>query len=136
MKKFIFVLILMAAFSPLFAQPISEENASDMYYINVPVEKVFPTKEGYIVQYRRGVNQIAAVGIPNAWFTDAGGKAELINLPRGKNWPTLSVFYRKGEFSHVRLYVHRVKGHTTWGSVPQSADVSKYFKDVESIKLF
>jgi hypothetical protein len=135
MKKLIIVLIFMALISPLFAQPISKENSSDMYYVNVPVEKVFPSGKGYIVQYRKGVNEIGAVGIPNEWFTDAAGRAELIVLPPGKNWPTMSVFYKNGEFSHVRLYVHKIKGHQTWGNVPQTADVSKFFTDPEKIKI-
>jgi len=135
MKKLMFGLIILALTAPLFAQPISEENSSDMYYINVPVEKIYPSGKGYIVQYRKGINSIGSVGFPNEWFTDAGGKAELIKLPPGKNWPTMTVFYKKGEFSHVRLYVHRVKGHETWGNVPQTADVSKWFSDPDNIKI-
>ena len=135
MKKLIIVLICAAVISPLFAQDDSRYNSSDIYYTNVSVEKVYPTGQGYIIQYRRGVNQIGTVGIPNEWFTDAASKAELINLPWGNSWPTLSVFYKNGEFSHVRLYVHRAKGHITWGSISQSTDVSRYFVDSDSFKL-
>jgi hypothetical protein len=148
MKKFIIVLIFMALISPVFAQPISKENASDMYYVNVLVEKVFPSTDGYIVQYRRGVNGFAIIGIPNKWFSDTSvvptqfgnapatnSKAELVALPPGRNWPTMSIFYKAGEFSHVRLYVHRLKNHMTWGYVPQGADISKYFTDSDNIKI-
>jgi len=135
MKKLIILLIVGAAISPLFAQPISEANASNMYYVNVPVEKVYPSGKGYIIQYTRGNNTIGTIGIPNAWFTEAASRAELIALPRGRNWPTMSVFYREGEFSHIRLYVHRSKAHQTWGSVPQSADVSKWFEDPDNFKI-
>jgi hypothetical protein len=135
MKKFIVVLIFLAVVSPAFAQRISEENSSNVYYINVPVEKVYPSGQGYIIQYRRAVNQIGTVGIPNEWFTDAAGRAELITLPPGKNWPTMSVFYREGQFSHIRLYVHRWKAHPTWGNVPQAADLSRYFVDPDNVKI-
>ena len=135
MKKLIIVLIFMALLSPVFAQDISERNRSDMYYINVPVERVFPTSRGFIVQYRSGNNQITTIGIPNEWFTAAASRAELIQLPRGPNWPTMSVFYREGEFSHIRLYVHRVRGHQTWGNLPQSADVSRFFSDSDTFEF-
>jgi len=132
MKKLIIFLFFMALITPVFAQ---ENVASDLYYYNVPVEKVYPSGEGYIVQYRKGVNQIGIIGIPNEWFTEAGGKAELMKLPPGRNWPTMSIFYKAGKFSHVRLYVHHKKGHRTWGGIPQGIDVSRYFKDTDSFRI-
>ena len=135
MKKLIIVLIFLAVLSPVFAQTISEQNRSNMFYINVPVEKVYPSGRGFVVQYRKGNTEIGTIGIPNEWFTNAAGKAELINLPRGRNWPTMSVFYRDGEFSHVRLYVHRAKSHNTWGNIPQSTDVSRFFSDPDTFDI-
>jgi len=127
MKKLIIVAIFLALITPVFAQSISEENSSDMYYVNIPVERIYPTGKGYIVQYRKTVG-LGTIGIPNEWFTDAASKAELITLPPGTNWPTITVFYREGEFSHVRLYVHRSRAHPTWSNAPQGADVSRYFE--------
>ena len=157
MKKLIIVLIFLAVISPLFAQNNREE-LPDLYYINVPVEKIYPSGKGYIIQYLKNTGKVATVGIPNEWFVysqsvngepDAGtaaasrqyiaaGKAEIVVLPPGRNWPTLTIFYKNGEFSHVRLYVHKDKGHSTWGNIPQGADVtrySKYFEDTETIKI-
>lgn len=135
MKKITLVLLCGAIVAPLFAQNISQKNSSEYYYVNVSLEKVYPTGPGYVIQYRKGMNETATIGIPNEWFTDAGGKAELITLPPGKNWPTLTIFYKNGEFSHIRLYVHHYKGHRTWGNAPVGADVSRYFKDQDSIKI-
>jgi len=135
MKKLILVLIFAAVISPVFAQTISEHNKSKMYYLNVPVEKIYLSLPGYIVQYRKNDSNIKTIGIPYNWFTDAAGKAEMLLLPPGKNWPTLSVFFLDGEFSHLRLYVHKSKGHQTWGIVPQGADVSKNFQDADNIKF-
>jgi len=134
MKKLIIITVFMALVSPVFAQNNNFSEDANVYYVNVPVERVFPTGKGYIVQYRKGFG-VATIGIPNEWFTDAGSKAELITLPRGANWPTMTVFYREGEFSHVRLYVHNTRSHPTWGNVPQSFDVSKYFEDPDPIVL-
>jgi hypothetical protein len=70
---------------------------------------------------------MAAVGIPNEWFTSAERKAEIVKLPRGANWPYLTVFYRNGEFSHVRLYVHALRTHSTWSVLPNNIDIESYF---------
>ena len=135
MKKLIFILLIFAVFTPISVMGLSEENTSEFYYVNVHMEKIYPTRLGYIVMYRKGINGLATVGIPNEWFTDAASKAEIIYLPRGPNWPSMTIFYHNGEFSHVRLYVHRSKAHQTWGNAPQSADVSRYFQDQDSFKL-
>jgi len=135
MKKLIVVLFFMALITPVFAQDAYGNLPTDMYVYNVTLERVYPTGEGYVVQYRKGVNQIGVIGIPNEWFTEAGGKAEIMRLPPGKNWPSLSVFYKGGKFSHVRLYVHKHRTHITWGSLPQGTDVSRYFKEPDSFSL-
>jgi len=129
MKKIIFLLLVLAAVSPIFAQNNANDNSnSSLYYINVRVERVYPSDEGYIVQYQRSNGLFATIGIPMEWF-DSAGKAELLLLPAGKNWPTMSVFYNEGEFSHVRLYVHRVRAHATWGVIPQGASLSRFFSE-------
>jgi len=136
MKKLLLVLIIGAVISPLFAQDNkSKYNESEMYYKNVTVEKIYPSPKGYIIQYRRGENRIGTVGIPNEWFTDAGGKAEMLKMPPGTNWPSMTIFYKDGNFHHIRLYVHHVKGHSTYGNLPQTADVSKYFSDSDNFTI-
>ena len=151
MKKIIIVLIFLALISPVFAQ--QEEERADrrkadpfyainntrnreenFYYVNVSVERIYPTKEGYVVQYVNSSSDVVAVGIPNEWLTNAAGRAEIVKLPMASDWPTMTVFYVDGKFSHVRLYVHPAKSHLTWGSVPQGADVGKFF-DKESLNL-
>jgi len=132
MKKFIIVLVFLALVSPIFAQSNSEDR---LYYINVTVERIFPSMEGYVIQYRSGSNVIATIGIPIEWFSDAGGRADLIKLSAASDWPTMSIFYVNGQFSHVRLYVHPVKSHHTWGSIPQGTDVARFFGDRESFAL-
>jgi hypothetical protein len=138
MKKISVAVILLAVFalgSPLFAQKISPEKSSEYFYENVSLEKIYPSRGGYVLQYRKGVNGIGRLYVPNEWFTDAAGKAELITLPKGKNWPSLTVYYKEGTFSHLRLYVHRWKGHQTWGNIPLNVSVDQYFENVETIKL-
>ncbi|MDR3021045.1 MAG: hypothetical protein LBU66_09135 [Treponema sp.] len=135
MKKLIIVLILMAVIVPVFAQN-NTTSESKAYYINVPVERIYPSAQGYIIQYRRNATlTLGTIGIPNEWFTDAGGRAEIMKLPRGTNWPSMSIFYNDGEFSHVRLYVHRSKAHVTWGSIPMGIDVSRHFSEPDTFNI-
>lgn len=132
MKKLIFLLILLVFISPVFAQS-NLENPS-LYYVNVSIERIFPSNQGYVIQYRTQ-NGFATIGVPNSWFNDPAGRADMVRLPRGPNWPTMSIFYSDGEFSHVRLYVHAVKSHNTWGSIPQGTDVSRFFPEDESFNI-
>ena len=134
MKKGIFALLLgllICAVPSLYAQRSRE---SEFYYISVPIEKIYMYRTGYIVLYQKGFN-LARVYIPTEWFTNAGGKADLIYLGSGPVWPHLSIFYRDGEFSHVRLYVRRSWDHETWGVVPFHVDLDAYFANIEEVIL-
>jgi len=133
MKKIIIALIFLALVTPVFAQAIN--SSENFYCINVPVEKIYPSHKGYIVQYRAGSATVATIGIPNEWFTDAASCAQLVKLPTASDWPTMSVFYSDGKFSHVRLYTHPAKSHWTWGNIPMGIDVDRFFADKESFKL-
>jgi hypothetical protein len=138
MKKLIIVLVFLSVISPVFAQNNSNNAKKEMpnvYYANVPVEKIYFAGTGYIVQYRRATNQIGTIGIPYTWFTDAGSIAELVKLPKGVNWPNMTVFFKDGNFSHIRLYVHGEKSHQTWGLTPQGSDVSRWFVERDSFKF-
>ncbi|MDR1836372.1 MAG: hypothetical protein LBQ89_01805 [Treponema sp.] len=155
MKKICFLLILLAAISPIFAQSNSGDNSSPdiYYYLNVRIERIYPTSRGFLVRYLKINGDFGIVGIPNEWFIDtqndstetgivgvsslytAAGKAEIINLPLGSDWPSMSVFYADGEFSHVKLYVHRSRNHLTWSYIPQGTDLSRYFTSRESLDI-
>jgi hypothetical protein len=138
MKKLFFAVLVglvLSSAAPLFAQQFSEGHESEFFYVIASIEKIYPYEKGYVIQYRRGVNQMARVYLPMEWFTEAAGKGELVTLPPGKNWPYLAVYYKAGEFSHVRLYIHRSKAHETWGNVPLNVNIDDRFENVETIKL-
>jgi hypothetical protein len=121
----------------LFAQQNSHVfKDSEYYYHNVPIERIFAHRLGFIVLYRTGkLQQFARTFIPEEWFREAGGRAELIRLGSGSEWPSMTVFYKDGEFSHVRLRVRRHRGHETWGVVPLSASIDDLFQDIEEVRL-
>jgi hypothetical protein len=140
MKKFLVILILAAVLGgimPVIAQQNTQAatKESEYYYVNVPVEKIYPYRKGYVVAYRKGVNQLARAYLPVEWFTDAAGTGELIYIGPGTAWPYLTVYYKNGEFSHVRLYARRDRGHSTWGNVPLSVNIDDQFENIEDLKL-
>jgi hypothetical protein len=119
----------------VFAAENREKNESEYYYVNITLEKIWPYRKGYIVQYRKGLNRVGRLYLPSEWFSDSAGKGEIISLPSGQSWPTLSVYYKSGEFSHVRLYVHRWQSHATWGSVSQTVNIDSNFDNIETLKI-
>ena len=137
MKKMFFAIVVcfvLSAAAPLFAQKISEGRESKHYYVRVDLEKIYPYRKGYIVQYRKGVNQMGRTYIPYDWFTAADGKGSLVTV-EGKTWPSMTVFYNEGKFDRVALYVHRSKGHTTWGSVPVTVNIDDKFENIEELQI-
>lgn len=131
---FIFLFALVLSVLPAAAQNISADKESDYYYVNTTIEKIFPYRKGYVVQYRRSLTTFGRVYLPVEWFTDAASKGELIRLSPGKEWPSLTIYYKDGEFSHVRLYV-RPNTHESWGSIPLNVDLDSYFEDVNDVRL-
>ena len=139
LRVIIFLLILFCV-TPLFAQTdksnegrsssgILKENESEYYYYNIQLERVYAHNKGYVVVYRKGVNQMARALIPFSWFTGPDGKADLIEIGSGQLWPYISAYYKNGEFSHLRMYVRKERGHVTWGTVPSTVNIDSYFED-------
>ena len=138
MKKTLLAVLLgliLSGGAALYAQESKSYKESEFYYYSVPIERIYLYRNGYIVMYRKGVNQMARTYIPMDWFTDPTGKADLIKLGTGKAWPYLTVYYKAGEFSHIRLYVSRSQSHETWAVVPLNVNMDEYFQDIESIDL-
>jgi hypothetical protein len=140
MKKicfFIAVVIALVTVVPVFAQDVAARK-SEQYYVNVPIERIYPYRKGYVVAYRDNIDDVLYTYIPYDWFTTIGGKGDIITLSSGTSWPYLAVFYKNGAFDHVRLYIRKESTHPSWGSVlrdvniddrfdPEAADLKLYF---------
>jgi hypothetical protein len=136
-KKILFIatlFLIVAGIIPVAAQSMAGANEG-LYSVTVSLEKIYPYRKGYVVKYRKGMTQTVDAYLPIDWFHGTGSKADLILLGSGTDWPHLTVFYKDGEFSHIRLYVRRERGHETWGDVPLNVDIDDRFENVESIKL-
>ncbi|MDR0495283.1 MAG: hypothetical protein LBG95_06630 [Treponema sp.] len=139
MKKLIVAVIFAVFFvvaAAVFAQNNNpqEKTEGEVYYKNISLEKIYPYRNGYVVQYRQGF-VLARTYLPMEWFISSAGKGEIITLSKGTGWPSLSVFYRDGEFSHVRLYVHHSPSHQTWGVIPQNINLDDRFENIEKLDI-
>ena len=137
MKRIFLVVILITLLqgTHLFAQVIPKDMESEFYYYNFTIEKIYTHRLGYMVAYRNGGSRLVRTFVPLDWFNTIGGKGETIFLGSGKEWPSMIVYYKNGEFSHVRLRLRRSRAHETWGVVPLNLDFDRFFKDIEEVKL-
>ena len=138
MKKIILLFVL-AVFIPgafLFAQqtPAGVENQPTYHYWNFTIERVYMYRLGYIVVYRSG-NRLVRTFIPHSWFSDIGGRGDIFFIRSGRQWPSMSVFFKDGEFSHVRLRLRHNRHHQTWRLVPSGINLDEYFRDIEEVRL-
>ena len=137
MKKFFLVVILAILLqgTHLFAQVIPKEMESEFYFFNFSVEKVYTHRLGYLIVYRNSGNRIVRTYAPLEWFNTIGGKGEIVYLGSGSEWPSMIVYYKNGEFSHLRLRLRRARAHETWGVIPLNANIDGYFKNIEEVDL-
>ena len=138
-KALIFTILLSVAagLAPLAAQQAasSSSGVEGSYAITVSLERVYPYRKGYVVKYTRGLGKTSDAYLPIEWFQGTGNKGDLILLGSGTDWPHMTVFYKDGQFSHVRLYVRKERGHESWGDVPLNVNIDDRFEGVEDIRL-
>lgn len=130
MKKIFLAVMISLMAAAVFA----ESKESEYYYVSIPLEKIYPHRNGYVVQYRKGINGRAYLYLPLEWFDTAGNKGEYVNLPSGKTWPSLTVYYKEGVFTHCKLYA-RSHPHETWGNNLLGIDLTGRFEGVEDLKI-
>ena len=135
MKKIIFVLLsLFLVTTAVFAQQnTATVRQSELYYVNFPIERIYTHPLGYVVEYRSGTFRTFTTYIPHDWFVGTAGKGEVITL-RGGEWPSMTVFYERGEFSHVKLRL-RERAHRSWGVLPMGYNLDERFRNVKELRL-
>jgi hypothetical protein len=138
MKKLLLA-ALICVFGGIFSLPVFAElppdRESEFFCVQVPVEKVYTYRKGYVVTYRKGIHGFAHAYLPIEWFNTTAGKGDIVKLQAPRAWPYLAVYYKEGEFSHVRLYVHRVNSHETWGAIPLNVNIDDRFENIDTLKL-
>jgi hypothetical protein len=116
---------LMLCTIPLFAQEQEEAEAGSIFCVTIPAYKIYPHPKGYIFTYRKNSIEIGRLFLPYEWFWKKPGANEelakgiMVKLRPGNTlWPRLSIFYRNGEFSYVKLYARQETTHESWGLRP------------------
>lgn len=87
-----------------------------------------------MVMYRKSGAELGRTYLPAKWFSQAGGKGELLKMNTGKTWPYMTVFYKDGAFSHIRVFVRGDLSHPSWGNLPQGSNIDDKF-DIEELQL-
>jgi hypothetical protein len=134
------VTLFVAGFSaaPVFSQDAAAADPvgkSEFYVLQVPIEKIYASPKGYLVEYRRNGLEKNSVILPRTWFvrtpeTTSALKGEMVKISNGKYSPYLAIYYKDGKTDHVKLFV-REENHKTWGErLPSSAN----FDDVDNIE--
>jgi len=140
-KKIILLVVLatLCLGTFLYAQQFSREftNESDYYYFSYPIEKIYTYRLGYMIVYRGSSNRMSRTFIPIEWFNQIGqgSKGEIVYLGSGREWPTMTVYYNNGDFSHVRLRLRRDRSHESWGYVPLNMNLDEFFQNIEEVDL-
>ncbi|MCL2609806.1 MAG: hypothetical protein FWD94_07895 [Treponema sp.] len=132
MKKLALTAVLMlgiAGGTAVFAQAGGD---GALTYVNVVLDKIWVHNLGYVVQYRTRSGSARAY-LPTAWFLRDDERGLLRNVPRRDADPSMTVFYRDGQFAFVMLNLpHRT--HRSWGFVPKYVNIDGEF-DVQAVRL-
>jgi len=106
-------LVLLVGFVAGLAYAQEQDSEEDsLFAVTVPINRIYPHSQGYEVVYNKTDLYPAVAYLPARWFTGAAGKGE---------------YYRNGEFSHVRVFAHSSRSHTSWGVLRSDADLSDEF---------
>jgi hypothetical protein len=111
-KKIALILLLVTVLGGLAA---AQESESHMYARTVFIERIYPSTDGYRIDYRRSNSiYMASAYIPIDWFGGPGADARLV-FSDDRAAPFMTVYWLDGEFHHLVLVVRRERGHISWG---------------------
>ena len=134
MKKISIAAILML----FLAAGLAFANESRIYARSFNIEKVYFHQLGYKVTYITGRMKYAETYLPHSWFSQSSmkngvqAKGEIVwgNDPA---YPYMTVFWKDGQFSHVRLFLKRSFFDVSYGVISPNQDPAAF--DVEEVIL-
>ena len=111
----------------LVAAAVVASQDSSVYVRTIYVERVYPSRYGYKIEYRRmSSSRLAESYLPITWFGGAGSSARIV-YAEDNSVPFMNVYWKDGEFSHLVLYVHRNVSHLSWGRLMTENDLERRF---------
>jgi len=93
---------------------------------------------GYRIVYQKSDLNFGVFYVPEQWFDmpenrEQDPKAELI-MARNEAYPYFSIFWEAGEFSHIRLYLHKNLNHLSYGNLETPENFDNQF-DIETLSI-
>ncbi len=121
MKKLIIILLVSLLCFGLYAQ---ESEQQDLFYINVPIVRVYDHIDAYVVHYLKGNMDVGQVFVPKTWFnTQEVNKSRLRPLAKGVE-PYMTVIYESGTFQKVYINMPINRSHSAWKILSHNVDVA------------
>ncbi|MFP4383987.1 MAG: hypothetical protein ACLFST_00550 [Spirochaetia bacterium] len=130
MKKLVLIGSVLAL---LFVSIYISAEDSDLFVKTVYIDKVYTHRLGFKIIYPVGTTRLGTLYIPHSWTGYAGAKAEVI-YGFDKNYPYMNIYWKDGEFHHIRLYVMSNSFDPSWG-VLENHEVSDDVFDVETLEI-
>ena len=134
--KRIFILCVLLLIAGQSIQLFSDE--SEFFFKSVPIMKIYPHRLGYRILYARTNMEVGDFYVPLKWFQytpgEGGvGKGELV-VGMEDSYPYFSIFWKNGEFDHIRLYLKKDRRDPSWGDLPSNVNIDDKF-DVDTLNL-
>jgi hypothetical protein len=106
---------------------------SEMFVKSMHIVKVYPHQKGYRIVYMKSGLDIGVTYFPMEWFYGAANKGEVI-YGKDPAYPYMSIFWKNGEFHHVRLYLEESKNAQSWGDIDNPQAIEGNF-DIETLEI-
>lgn len=109
---------------------------SPFYVKNVFLNRITSTARGYRLEYFNAKMEPKAIYVPIEWFSryndygrlaDGGVKAEIL-FATDASMPYVSIFWRDGKFSHLRIFAQESFLHPSWGVLRPETNIDSRFK--------
>lgn len=125
-KKLISILLLIMAIGML-----SSATKSPYYTKSVVITKVYPHKLGYLVYYMANNLELKSVYLSQDLFREQEEGRERSRIFKGYNkaYPYMTIFWKDGEFSHVKLYLVEGFSDVSWGALANPDAHDENFKN-------
>lgn len=103
------------------------ELESEFYSVDLMIYRISPHPDGYRIEYYQPNGELFAVYASMDWFEDNQGGPGQIVWGDGEQYPYMTIFYKAGAISHIRLYLFDNQYHTSWGVLDRNKDYSEKF---------
>lgn len=108
---------------------LSSATKSPFYTRNVIITKIYPHKSGYKIIYMTNDLTNKVVYIPTSLFKKSNGSK--IFYGYNKSYPSMTIFWKDGEFSHIKLYLKEDFRDISWGSFANPDEYDDKFNNTE-----